>query len=85
MTQTLRVRSRVEKDGMLHLHLPVGTAHAEYEVVVILQPASAEGQPEPADNNSWPPGFIDATAGSIQDESFVRQPQGEYETRLDFE
>jgi hypothetical protein len=29
----------------------------------------------------WPPGWFEATAGSITDPTFVRHPQGEYEKR----
>ena len=32
----------------------------------------------------WPPGFIEQTAGSIQDETFRRHDQGEFEKRLEF-
>ena len=29
----------------------------------------------------WPPGWVEATAGSITDSTFVRHPQGTYESR----
>lgn len=35
----------------------------------------------PAQSSQWPPGWIDATAGSITDPTFVRPPQGPYEQR----
>jgi Protein of unknown function (DUF2281) len=35
--------------------------------------------------NGWPDGFIAATAGSIDDPSFVRHPQGEADERLPLE
>jgi len=35
----------------------------------------------PAQASQWPPGWIDATAGSITDPTFVRHAQGSYEQR----
>jgi hypothetical protein len=31
--------------------------------------------------SEWPSGWVEATAGSIADPTFVRQPQGEFEER----
>src|SRR5438067_239725 len=39
--QTLQIRSQAGDDGVLHLKIPVGTPHAEYQVVV-LQPRDVE-------------------------------------------
>jgi len=42
-------------------------------------------KPEPErDANGWPVGFFEATAGSIPDFP-EREPQGEYEKRLELE
>ena len=38
---------------------------------------------EPLDANGWPIGFFEATAGCFQDEPLVREPQGEFEQRLE--
>jgi hypothetical protein len=35
--------------------------------------------------SEWPPGWIEATAGSIADPTFVRHPQGDYEERENLE
>lgn len=35
----------------------------------------------PAQASQWPPGWIDATAGSITDPTFVRHAQGSCEQR----
>jgi hypothetical protein len=37
-----------------------------------------------APERGWPPGFIEATMGSV-DDSFMRHPQGEYEERIPLE
>ena len=72
--QTIRVLERSGKDGMLSLHIPAGRPETDFDVVVVLQPRN--GTPE-AHDNGWPPGFLDRTFGSIQDETFERPPQGE--------
>ena len=42
----------------------------------------AEGEDLPAaPQASWPDGWFEATAGSIDDPTFVRPPQGAYEKR----
>jgi hypothetical protein len=71
--ETIRLREKTGPDGTLSLRLPLGPPEAEYEVVVVVQPA----QPEPATagGSGWPPGYF-ALAGSVSDETFLRPPQG---------
>lgn len=76
--KTISVRSKAGTDGVLHLEIPVEAANVDYEVVVVLQPARAVA-------SGWPPGFIEQTAGSIPDETFVRHDQGQYEERTRLE
>ncbi len=73
--KTIQISSKADKDAVLHLDIPVEVADAEYDVLVVCQPKQ----------QTWPPGWIDQMAGSIQDETFFRHPQGEYEKRLDLE
>jgi hypothetical protein len=72
--QTIRVCERSGKDGVISLLIPAGRPETEFEVVVVLEPRN--GAPTSADNG-WPPGFLDRTFGSIDDETFERPPQGE--------
>jgi hypothetical protein len=72
--QTIRVREKTGKDGMLSLHIPLGKPEAEYEVLVVVQPRSTATTPE---ERGWPSGYFEKTFGSIGDETFVRPPQGE--------
>jgi hypothetical protein len=83
--QTIQVLSTAGSDGFLHLRIPVDKAGAEYEVVVVLQPKAAAARKPTPEELGWPPGFFEKTAGSIQDETFERPPQGEYEKRLGFD
>jgi hypothetical protein len=72
--QTIRVLEKTGKDGALSLHIPLGQPDAEFEVLVVVQPKSAAG---PSVEQRWPPGYFDKTFGSIDDDTFVRPPQGE--------
>lgn len=62
------LRSTSGPDGKLHLEVPVGVADTEFEVEVVVRPKSAR--------KGWPPGYFELF-GSIDDETFVRPPQGE--------
>jgi hypothetical protein len=77
--QTLQLRSQAGDDGVLHVKIPVGIPHAEYQVVVVLQPAAAEPGAKTPEELGWPPGFFEEVIGSWQGE-FVRD-QGEFEKR----
>lgn len=67
----IRLSATADADGKLRLELPVGAG--EFEVAVVLAPkAAANSTPE---SRGWPPGFLESTYGSIQDDSFVRPPQ----------
>ncbi|MEX2139229.1 MAG: hypothetical protein WD894_08210, partial [Pirellulales bacterium] len=56
-------------DGKLHLEVLVGQPDTEFEVEVT-------ARPKPVTGKGWPPGYFDLF-GSIDDETFVRPPQGE--------
>jgi hypothetical protein len=77
--QTIRVLEKTGKDGTLSLRIPLGQPDMEYEVVVVLQ-SSAVSQ----DDRGWPPGYF-RLAGSIDDETFMRPPQGELPKPVEFE
>lgn len=73
------LRSRVDKDGFVTIRVPVGAAEADREILVTLEDAS-NGSPQVMSREDWL-AFINRTAGSITDPTFVRQPQGELEER----
>ena len=74
--QTVRVTERTGKDGVLHVSIPLGTPDADFEVLLVVQPKGTEPSPATPDQHGWSPGYFDL-AGSIEDETFVRPPQGE--------
>lgn len=78
----IKVRSRVGADGKLSVIVPIGAAEANREVIVTVE--SADPLSPPASCDEWRK-FIDRTAGSIQDPSFKRPEQGEYEKRENWE
>jgi hypothetical protein len=80
--QTIRVREKTGKDGMLSLRIPLGRPEAEFEVVVVVQPLTST--PTPAERG-WPPNYFEKTFGAIDDETFVRPPQGELPKPVTFD
>ncbi len=75
--QTISILEKTGKDGALNLRIPLGKPEAEFEVLIVVQPAAA-------DERGWPPGYFDL-AGSITDETFMRHPQGELPEPIDLE
>jgi hypothetical protein len=70
------LHSRVGRDGILHITVPIGSDAADQEVQVTIDPVG----PSPFTQEEWRK-FVQTTAGSVSDPSFARQEQGEYERR----
>jgi len=85
--KSIRLRSHVGQDGILHLDIPVNIKETDVEVTVSFNPVeSQENTPDREDFHplDWQE-FIARTAGSLaDDDSFFRHPQGEYEVREPF-
>ncbi|MGO8747276.1 MAG: hypothetical protein ACLQNE_14925 [Thermoguttaceae bacterium] len=62
------LQSKTGPDGTLHLNVPLGRPDTEFEVEVVVNPKATQPR-------GWPPGYFDLF-GSIDDETFFRQPQG---------
>ncbi len=77
--QTIKLKSHVGDDGILHLDVPTDIKNAELEVVVTFRNiiSSSENSKE----LEWTPGFFDKTAGAWEGEPLQRESQGEYENR----
>ncbi|HTU91982.1 MAG TPA: hypothetical protein VMF69_18005 [Gemmataceae bacterium] len=82
--QTIRVLEKTDKDGTLQLRIPLGKPEVEYEVVLVIQPKQAPPKAATPEELGWPPGYFDL-AGSIDDETFVRPPQGELPKPVDLD
>lgn len=72
--QTIRVVQKAAADGTLSLLIPLGKPEMEYDVLVVVTPRHDESTSQ---EHGWPEGYF-ALAGSIVDETFCRQPQGEF-------
>jgi hypothetical protein len=70
----MRIDTTTDATGSLRIQIP-GRPHRYHVHVTVEWDAPA------AETSDWPPGWVDATAGSITDPTFIRHPQGEYEER----
>ncbi|MCY2968451.1 MAG: hypothetical protein NT069_33305 [Planctomycetota bacterium] len=70
------MKTRVSRDGMLHLSVPVGLAEADHEVQVTVESVAPRQSMSSAEWSAW----IDSMAGSWHGD-FERPPQGEFEER----
>ena len=77
--QTIKLKSHVGDDGILHLDVPTNIKNAELEVVVTLKNIISTS--ENRKKLEWSPGFFEKTAGAWEGEPLQREPQGEYENR----
>ena len=64
-------------DGKLHLEIPVGQPDTPFEVEVVVRSKLAAGK-------GWPPGYFELF-GVMDDETFVRPPQGELPPPVELE
>jgi hypothetical protein len=76
---TVKLRSRTDKNGILHLNIPLARQNTELEVTVTF--ASIQSQSEPSEDLGWREGFFDRTAGAWSGTPLVRGEQGEYPQR----
>jgi hypothetical protein len=60
------IHARSGPDGKLHLEVPVGSPNTDFTVEIVVRPSGG----------GLPPRYYDLI-GSINDETFVRPPQGE--------
>jgi hypothetical protein len=80
--EAITLHSRVASDGSLQLQLP--DELKGQEVTVTIKPSIQTSDISLGVNLGWPEGFFAETAGALSDdESFVRHPQGDYESRED--
>ncbi len=79
--QSIKVRSRVGSDGMLHLQVPVGVKDTDLEVIVVFQRIGLATEVKTREDLDWSPDFFERTFGCFQDEPLVRGEQGQFEER----
>jgi hypothetical protein len=79
--QSIKVRSRVGADGMLHLQVPVGIKDTDLEVLVFFQRIAPATEAKTPEDLGWSPDFFERTFGCFHDKLLVRGEQGEFEKR----
>ncbi len=83
--KSITLRSHVGEDGVLKLQVPLDVTNTDLEVMVIVQPIADTSQLEAAQEKSWSPGFFEEVIGGWEGEPLVRESQGEYEDREEFQ
>lgn len=73
---SVEIEGRVGPDGVLEIRVPMGIAAANTQVHIKIDPKGSPFRSQ----EEWE-AFVARVAGSVQDETFVRQPQGDYEQR----
>lgn len=77
LMKTLRRLVQSDANATVTIDVPVSGSLRQFEVLVVWQ----EVGPDDAKVAQWPQGWFEATAGSIDDPSFIRHPQGVNEDR----
>ncbi|MFN5991480.1 MAG: hypothetical protein ACLBM4_21160 [Dolichospermum sp.] len=77
--ESLRLRSRIGKDGLLKIHLPQAKEGTEFDIIVIYE--IAVPKEETATQQTMK---LSDFYGCIQDETFIRHPQLEQPEREAF-
>jgi hypothetical protein len=70
--ETIKLTTRIDNTGTLHLALPTNMANQEVEVLVVLHPANTQG---------WPVGYFEALDAIEADDLTERPDQGVFEER----
>lgn len=79
--RSIKIRSHVGADGMLHLNIPLGLTDRDVEIMVIYQPLETESKTKTPQELGWTPGFFENTFGAWEGEPLVLEPQGEPQER----
>lgn len=74
---------QIYQDAPSSIAIPPELQHQPVEII-IWPLAEAIATPE-TDENGWPLGFFETTAGAWAGEELVREPQGDFEQRLELE
>jgi hypothetical protein len=81
--QSIKIRSYVGKDGMLHLDIPLEMRETQLEVTVTFEAVNQTikiAQNQELKDLEWHD-FINRTYGCLADDPIIRYPQDEYEER----
>jgi hypothetical protein len=79
--QTLTMKARSDKDGIVRLEIPTDRADYDVEIVVVMQTV----EDEPLDAMGYPIGYFDETYGSFADNPLERNQPLSPDSRDAFE
>lgn len=71
---TIPIKTRLEADGTLSLHVPTGLPESDVEVLLVVQPISDATE-------ALPKSFFEQTYGVFAEHPLERPSQGEFEVR----
>ncbi len=89
MRDILKQNLVIGPGGVIEIRSPELPAGSVAEVIVRLKKPAQRGrvskttEPQMQEAPGWPPGFFEQTFGSLKYSPLVREPQGEYETRIE--
>jgi hypothetical protein len=72
---SIKLRSHVGEDGILHLDLPVGITDTDLEVTVKVETIAPQSNNSPQ-GKGWPPGFFEETFGCLKEEPLIIDGEG---------
>lgn len=80
--ESIKLKSHVGDDGVLHIQVPVGLKNEDLEVMVIFQRLkSGDRNSVPLESKGWQPRFFEEVIGSWEGEPLKRPEQLPYEIR----
>ncbi|WP_009547959.1 hypothetical protein [Crocosphaera subtropica] len=82
--ESLKIRSRVDADGVVRLQVPVELANSEIDLVVVYQTVEKSRESKEsktATELGYPEDFFDSTFGCWEGEPLTRGEQGECDQR----
>lgn len=78
----LKIKSRVDAEGNLHLQVPKNLANQELEVIVIYETSDLKTDTPTPEELGYPSDFFEKTAGRWEGEPLERGEQGVCDERL---
>ena len=79
--QTLTLKARADKDGIVRLEIPTDVTDQEMEIVVVMQPV----EEEPLDEMGYPLGYFEETYGMFADDPIERNQPLYFDVRDELE
>ena len=79
--QTLTLKTRTGKDGIIRLEIPTNISDQDIEVVLVLQAVGAD----PVDEMGYPIGYFDETYGMFADDPIKRNQPSYLDVRDEIE